>query len=68
MIKDRAAMRESNSPESRRDVNREDRSTLGQDERAPRWVKAFGIIALLLIIVVVVVHLAGGGFHAHSMR
>lgn len=61
-------MSESNSPESRHDVDKEDRSALGQDERTPRWVKAFGIIALLLIIVVVVVHLAGGGFHSHSMR
>lgn len=31
-------------------------------ESAPRWVKVFGIIALLVIVIVLIIHLAGGGF------
>jgi len=38
------------------------------DESAPRWVKVFGIIALVLIVIVVIIHLAGGGFHGHAMQ
>ena len=29
--------------------------------RMPRWVKVFGLIALVLVAVFFVVHLAGGG-------
>jgi hypothetical protein len=29
---------------------------------APRWVKVFGILALLLLLIVVVLHLTGRGF------
>lgn len=61
-------MSESNSPEHRSYADHEDGSHPRDDEGAPRWVKVFGIIALVLIIVVVVVHLAGGGFHGHSMQ
>jgi hypothetical protein len=38
------------------------------DEGTPRWVKVFGLVALLVVLIVVVVHLAGGGFHGHAMR
>lgn len=31
----------------------------------PRWVIAFGILAIVLILVFVVSHLAGGGFRGH---
>ena len=31
----------------------------------PRWVKAFGVIALALVLVFVILHLAGGGFRGH---
>jgi len=38
------------------------------DERPPLWVRVFGIAALVLILIVVIVHLAGGGFHGHTMQ
>ena len=38
------------------------------DERTPRWVKVFGIIALVLVVIVLGIHLAGGGFHSHSLK
>jgi hypothetical protein len=31
----------------------------------PRWVKVFGIIAIVLVLVFVIVHLAGGGLGGH---
>jgi hypothetical protein len=31
----------------------------------PRWVKVFGIIAIILALVFVIVHLAGGGLGGH---
>jgi hypothetical protein len=34
---------------------------------APRWVYAFGIIAIVLVLAFIVSHLAGGGFRGHSM-
>jgi hypothetical protein len=30
--------------------------------KTPRWVKVFGVIAILLILLFVILHLAGGGF------
>jgi hypothetical protein len=33
----------------------------------PRWVYAFGIIAVVLVLAFVVSHLVGGGFRGHSM-
>ncbi len=30
---------------------------------APRWVKAFGIIAIALVVIIVFVLIAGGGPH-----
>ena len=38
------------------------------DERTPRWVKVFGIVALILVLIVLGVHIAGGGFHSHSLK
>ena len=35
------------------------------DTGTPRWVKAFGIVALVLVLAFVVLHLAGGGFGHH---
>jgi hypothetical protein len=32
----------------------------------PRWVKAFGLIALVLILAFVIAHLAGGGLGHHT--
>ena len=31
----------------------------------PRWVKVFGVLALILILLVVIVHLSGGGIGNH---
>ena len=36
-------------------------------ERAPRWVWTLGIIGVVLATAFVVLHLAGGGFHGHSL-
>ena len=47
-------------------VNDADREV--DDERTPRWVKVFGIIALALVLIVVGIHLAGGGFHSHPLK
>ena len=38
------------------------------DEGTPRWVKLFGIIALILVVIVFGIHVAGGGFHSHSFK
>jgi hypothetical protein len=35
------------------------------DTRTPRWVKVFGMIALVLILLFVALHLAGYGFGNH---
>ena len=32
----------------------------------PRWVKVFGIVAIVLVLLFVILHLAGGGFGGHS--
>jgi hypothetical protein len=32
------------------------------DTGTPRWVKVFGIIALVLVVLVVILHLTGLGF------
>jgi hypothetical protein len=32
----------------------------------PRWVKAFGVLALLLLLLIVVLHLTGRGFRGHG--
>ncbi len=37
----------------------------GNDTGTPRWVKVFGIIAVVLLVVFVIVHLAGGGLRGH---
>jgi hypothetical protein len=38
------------------------------DEGTPRWVKVFGIIAIVFFLTVVVIHLREGGFHGHGLR
>ncbi len=38
----------------------------GSTTGAPRWVKVFGIIALVLVLLVVVLLLAGGGPGSHG--
>ena len=38
------------------------------DTRTPRWVRVFGVIALLLLLLFVVLHLTGHGFGDHLHR
>ena len=38
---------------------------LGSNAGTPRWVKMFGIIALVLVLLFVIVHLTGGGLADH---
>ena len=43
----------------------------GSPPSTPRWVKVFGIIALILILLVVILHLTGnslGGPMGHGMQ
>ena len=37
----------------------------GSPPPAPRWVKVFGLIAVVLVLLFVIRHLAGGGFRGH---
>ena len=39
---------------------------VGPDTRTPRWVKVFGIIALVLVVLVGILLLAGGGPGGHD--
>lgn len=43
-----------------------DASPSGSPPPTPRWVKAFGVIALVLVLLFVILHLAGGGFRSHA--
>jgi hypothetical protein len=38
------------------------------EKDTPRWVKVFGIVALIVVVLFVIVHVIGGGMggHAHS--
>lgn len=36
--------------------------------RTPRWVKVFGVIALVLVLLLVILHLTGNGFGRHGMH
>jgi len=36
------------------------------DTSTPRWVKVFGIIALVLVLVFILLHLTGRGLGGHS--
>lgn len=36
------------------------------EESTPRWVKVFGIVALILLLLLAVLHLTGGGFGDHA--
>ncbi|MDQ3412220.1 MAG: hypothetical protein M3509_08890 [Chloroflexota bacterium] len=38
----------------------------GDDTGTPRWVKVFGVLALVLILLVVVFLVAGGGPGGHT--
>ena len=38
----------------------------GSTTGTPRWVKVFGIIALVLVLLFVILHLTGGGLGRHT--
>lgn len=38
----------------------------GDETGTPRWVKVFGVIAIVLVVLFVILHLAGGGFGHHT--
>ena len=40
----------------------------GDDTGPPRWVKVFGIIALVLVLVLIILHLTGHGLGGHTHR
>ncbi|WP_211881625.1 hypothetical protein [Pseudarthrobacter albicanus] len=48
------------APEPERHVRR-----TGDMPARPRWVKTFGIAALILVVLFVAIHLAGGGMGHH---
>jgi hypothetical protein len=35
------------------------------DNTTPRWVKVFGVIAIIVLVAFVLLHLAGGGPRGH---
>jgi hypothetical protein len=40
-------------------------SEASDDHATPRWVKVFGVIALIVLAAFVILHLAGGGPRGH---
>jgi hypothetical protein len=40
-------------------------SAASDDNATPRWVKVFGVIALIVLVAFVMLHLAGGGPRGH---
>lgn len=42
------------------------RTAISPDRSTPRWVKAFGIIAIVLVLAFVILHLTGHGFGMHG--
>ena len=55
-------------PDSRDDTG--DDTGVGPDHGStsgtPRWVKVFGIVALVLVLLFLIVHRAGGGLGGHT--
>lgn len=56
------------NPDSNSDTGEDTlaRSDRGLPPSTPRWVKVFGIIALILVLLFVVLHLTGRGFGGHT--
>jgi hypothetical protein len=54
-----------------RDLDSDSRTRGGPDREPtvgmPRWVKVFGVIAIVVVLVGVILHLAGGGLGGHHM-
>ena len=38
----------------------------GDETGTPRWVKTFGIIALVLVLLLVILHITGNGLGGHA--
>lgn len=51
-------------PESNEDSNVE--PGRGSPPSTPRWVKVFGIIALVLVLLFIILHLTGNNFGGHG--
>jgi hypothetical protein len=34
--------------------------------RTPRWVKMFGVVAIILVVAFLILHLTGNGPHGHG--
>jgi hypothetical protein len=51
-------------PESNEDTSVE--SGHGSTPSTPRWVKVFGIIALILVMLFIILHLTGNNFGGHG--
>ncbi|MCY9693407.1 hypothetical protein [Paenibacillus alginolyticus] len=53
---------------SSRSTTEEDthKSYSGSSSSTPRWVKVFGIIAIVLVLFLVILHLTGRGFGGHG--
>jgi hypothetical protein len=45
-----------------------DRDSDGDETGTPRWVKVFGIIAIVVVLAIVILHLTGhsSGGHSHE--
>jgi hypothetical protein len=54
-------------PDSNGDTGDDTRVRLDRESTTstPRWVKVFGISAIVLVLLFVIMHLAGGGFGGH---
>jgi hypothetical protein len=55
-------------PDSNSDTGEDTRVGLecGSITSTPRWVKVFGITALVLVLLFVILHLTGRGFGGHT--
>ena len=58
---------------NRRDLEASVKQTGNSPDRSlstgvPRWVKVFGIIAIVLVLAFVILHLTGHGFGGHGMH
>jgi hypothetical protein len=38
----------------------------GTTPRTPRWVKMFGLVAVILVVAFLILHLTGNGPHGHG--
>ena len=56
------------SPDPRAERDPRDPAPHDADEEqgTPRWVYAFGTVAVVLVLLFVGMHLAGGGFRGHG--